>query len=83
VLVIGHGLSEEANALYLKSMIKARRELQKPFLIVGIPGFESDLGQRFGEAGIPFFEGVERALATYSRVRQYHLWRKERRLPDS
>jgi acyl-CoA synthetase (NDP forming) len=79
VIVIGHGLTEEANTLYLESMIKARQELQKPFIMVGIPGFESNLGQRFCEAGIPFFEGVERALNTYSRVRQYQQWRAHRR----
>jgi len=78
VMVIGHGLTEEANTVYLESMVKARRELQKPFIMVDIPGFESDLGQRFCKAGIPFFEGVERAVATYARVRQYQLWRKER-----
>ena len=79
VMVIGHGMTAEANTLYVESMIKARWELQKPFIMVGIPGFESNIGQRFCEAGIPFFEGVERALATYTRVRQYQLWRKHRR----
>jgi acyl-CoA synthetase (NDP forming) len=75
VIVIGHGLTEEANTLYLESMIKAQQEIQKPFIMVGIPGFESNLSQRFCDAGIPFFEGVERALATYSRVRRYQQWR--------
>jgi acyl-CoA synthetase (NDP forming) len=73
VMVIGHGLTEETNSLYLESMVKARREFKKPFMVVGIPGFESDLGQRFCRAGIPFFESVERAVATYARVRQYQV----------
>jgi acyl-CoA synthetase (NDP forming) len=78
VIVIGHGLTEEANTLYLESMIKAHQEIQKPFIMVGIPGFESNLCQRFCDAGIPFFEGVERGLATYSRVRRYQQWREHR-----
>jgi acetyltransferase len=83
VMVIGHGLTEDANTLYLESIIKARRELHKPFILVGIPGFESNLGQRFCEAGIPFFEGVERALSTYARVRQYQRWRDNRQTAQS
>ncbi|MGD2125201.1 MAG: CoA-binding protein [Desulfobacteraceae bacterium] len=78
VLVIGHAMTPDANKLYLESMIQARDDLQKPFMMVGIPGFESDLGKHFCDAGIPFFESAERALATYARVRKYQLWRKRR-----
>jgi acetyltransferase len=76
VVVVGAGLDTETNRQYTEAMIKARREFQKPFLIVNIPGFETDLGTRFCSEGVPFFESAERAMTTYARFRAYQVWRK-------
>jgi acyl-CoA synthetase (NDP forming) len=76
VIVVGIGLTPETNLLYTESMIQAREDFQKPFVIVNIPGFEPGFARTFCEAGLPFFETAERAMGTYSMVRRYQLWRK-------
>ena len=78
VVVVGIGLSPEANQLYTESLIQARQDLQKTFVMVNIPGFDRALAQRFCEAGIPFFETVERAMGTYALVRRYQIWKQNR-----
>jgi acyl-CoA synthetase (NDP forming) len=78
VVVVGAGMTPESNQLYTESMIQTHKDYQKPFLIVSIPGFDPNLAQQFCQAGIPFFESAERAMRTYSQVRQYHRWRQER-----
>jgi len=77
VVVVGVGLTPETNRQYTEAMIQAREDLQKPFLIVNIPGFDGDLAQKFCRAGVPFYETAERAMRTYVRVRQYQLWRRK------
>jgi acyl-CoA synthetase (NDP forming) len=74
VVVVGRGMSPELDKLYTESLIQAQRDYDKPFVIVGIPGFESDMATVFCQAGIPFFETAERALAVYAKVRRYQLW---------
>jgi acyl-CoA synthetase (NDP forming) len=76
VVVVGIGLTPETNQLYTQSMIRAREDFQKPFVMVSIPGFEPGLAQKFCEAGLPFFETAERAMVTYSTVLRYQQWRK-------
>jgi acyl-CoA synthetase (NDP forming) len=78
VVIAGIGLSQEANQLYTESLIAAHKDLQKPFLMVNIPGFDRAFAQRFCEAGIPFFETAERAMGAYARVRRYQIWQQER-----
>ena len=78
VVVVGRGITPEANKLYTEAMIQARKDFRKPFVIVNIPGFDKGLAQNFFEAGVPFFETAERAIGTYARVRRYQLWRKKR-----
>ena len=78
VVVVGTGLTPEANRTYTESMIQAREDLHKPFVMVNIPGFDPDLAQTFCKAGVPFFETAERAMQTYARVRRYQLWRQKR-----
>ncbi|MCP4666371.1 MAG: hypothetical protein GY849_08385, partial [Deltaproteobacteria bacterium] len=58
-----------------ESLIQARKDYDKPFVMVGIPGFESDMATAFCQAGLPFFETAERAMAVYAKVRRYQLWR--------
>ena len=41
-----------------------------------IPVFDPVLGQRFCEAGLPFFDTAERAMSTYAKVRRYQTWRE-------
>jgi acyl-CoA synthetase (NDP forming) len=77
LLIIGHGLTPESSRQYLESMIDAHRGSGKPFLMVDIPGLETDLSEDFGRAGMPFFDTAERALATYALFRRYHLGRSE------
>ena len=79
VVVIGIGVSRETNELYTNSMIRIRQEFDTPFLIVNIPGLETDFVKTFCQAGIPFFETVERAIAVCAMVRRYHTWVSKRR----
>jgi acyl-CoA synthetase (NDP forming) len=78
VVIAGSGLSPEANELYTESMIKTQQDLQKPFIMVKIPGFDPGFIRRFCEAGIPFFDTSERAMETYALVRRYQRWRQKR-----
>ncbi len=73
-MVVGTGLTPEANRTYTESMIQAREDLHKPFVMVNIPGFDPDLAEIFCKAGVPFFETAERAMQTYAGVRLYELW---------
>ncbi len=82
LVIIGIGLSPEINRHYTEALIQARNEYQKPFVMVNIPGFEPELGQRFCEAGIPFFDSAERAMAGLSRIIQYRQWRQVQTEPD-
>ncbi len=75
VVVIGVGMDRKTNELYTNSMIQAHRESGKPFLVVNIPGFDSDFAQTFRQAGVPFFETTERAMSVYAMVRRYQTWR--------
>ena len=78
VLVIGAGLTPAANEEYFNAMADVHQKSGKPLMVVKIPGFVPDLGRRFCEAGLPFFDSVERAVETYARVRRYQRWRKHR-----
>jgi acyl-CoA synthetase (NDP forming) len=76
VVVVGAGLTQESNQLYTDAMIQARNDFGKPFLIVSIPGFDKRFADSFCQAGVPFFETAERAMAVYESVRHYQTWRK-------
>jgi len=76
VVVIGIGLNPEANRRYTEAMIEARAEFGKPFVLVGIPGFEPGMARAFLQAGVPFFESAERAMHHYALVRGYQQWQK-------
>jgi len=78
ILVAGRGMTPESNKLYTKGMIQAQRESGKPFVVVNIPGFDGDFAKDLCQAGLPFFETVERAITIYAQVRQYQLWRDSR-----
>lgn len=72
VVVIGIGLSEEANKRYSDAMIQIKQDSGKPFLMVKVPSFMSDFSELFCQAGIPYFESSERALSTYAKVMNYY-----------
>jgi acyl-CoA synthetase (NDP forming) len=78
LVVAGTGLTPDANRLYAKSMIQASKDFQKPFIMVSIPGFGTDLTQTFCGAGIPFFESAERAMHVYAMVRRYRRFQRGR-----
>ncbi|MBW2090703.1 MAG: CoA-binding protein, partial [Deltaproteobacteria bacterium] len=77
VVVVGIGMSPESNKLYTEAMIDAREEFRKPFVMVGVPGFEASFARSFFEAGLPFFDTVERAMSAYARVWRYQQWRQQ------
>lgn len=77
VIVIGAGLTHGANEKYFKAMVDVHEKSGKPFMIIKIPGFAPELGRRFCEAGLPFFDSTERAVATYARVLRYQRWREK------
>jgi acyl-CoA synthetase (NDP forming) len=79
VVVVGIGMTPETNRLYTESMIQAREDFQKPFVMVSIPGFEPGLARSFCEAGLPFFDTAERAMVTYAMVHRYQQWRNRRK----
>jgi hypothetical protein len=78
VVVIGCGLSPQDNQKFVDDMIQVQREGCKPFLIVKIPGFDPSLSRQFCEAGLPFFDTVERALWTYAMICRYQRWCQRR-----
>ena len=67
VVVIGHGLTPEANRLYVESMIQTGKDFPKPFIMVSIPGRDFPHAQAFCEAGMPFFRNPR---ACNERVRE-------------
>ncbi len=77
VVVVGIGLTPEANQQYFEGLSQAHNEFQKPFLMVNIPGFDPELARKFCANGIAFFESTERAMHTYALVRQFQSWRKK------
>jgi acyl-CoA synthetase (NDP forming) len=79
VVIIGAGLTPEANRLYTEAVIETRRQSGKAILMVNLPGFDSSYIPQFCDASIPYFESSERALRTYARVRRYQHWRRKRR----
>ncbi|KAF0159838.1 MAG: CoA-binding domain-containing protein [Syntrophaceae bacterium] len=79
VVIIGAGLTPEANRLYTEAVIETRRQSGKAILMVNLPGFDSSYIPQFCDASIPYFESSERAMSTYARVRRYQHWRKKQR----
>jgi acyl-CoA synthetase (NDP forming) len=77
LLIIGIGLSPEANRRYTESLIDLHQRSQKLFLIVNVPGCDPEMGIIFRRSGLPYFETAERAVVTYARIRQYQQWRKK------
>jgi acyl-CoA synthetase (NDP forming) len=77
LVVIGAGLSPEINDRYTAGFIKMRQKIQKPLLMVKIPGFDESLARRFCEADIPFFDSAERAMQAYALIRRYQIWQRQ------
>jgi acyl-CoA synthetase (NDP forming) len=76
VVVVGIGLTSEANGRYTECMIRNHEDLTKPIIMVCIPGFDPALVRQSREAGVPFFDSAERAMDTYALVRRYQCWRE-------
>jgi acyl-CoA synthetase (NDP forming) len=77
VMVIGGSLTSEDNEKFMKYMIEVHQESGKPLMMIKIPGYDPQLGQRFCEAGIPYFDSTERAMHSYALVVRYHRWRQK------
>jgi acyl-CoA synthetase (NDP forming) len=78
VVAVGRGMTLELNDRYVESVIQTRRGSGKPFLAVDIPGFDLDFSRPLCQAGVPFFETVERALTVYAQVHRYQIRRSHR-----
>jgi acyl-CoA synthetase (NDP forming) len=78
LVVVGSGMDQESNQRYMDAMIQARREFSKPFIMVAIPGFDAALARSFCQAGLPFFETSERAMAVYAKILAYQRWRESK-----
>jgi acyl-CoA synthetase (NDP forming) len=76
VVAIGRGMTPELNDRYVESIIQTRRGSEKPFLAVDIPGFDLDFSRPLCQAGVPFFDAVERALTVYAQVCRYQRGRE-------
>jgi len=74
LIVIGCGLTPEANQTYAEGMIQVLKDFKKPILAVKIPGFDTKYGPLLCKGGIPFFDSAEKAVATYARAWQYSNW---------
>ena len=75
IFLIGAGISEEANQIFQREIIRLKEITNKAIIFVSFPGFDTTFGQSFCEAGIPAFESVERAMHVYSKVRKHQQWR--------
>jgi hypothetical protein len=61
----------------MQYMMEVRQESRKPLMMIKIPGYDPQLGQRFCEAGIPCFDSPERAMHTYALVVRHQRWRQK------
>ncbi len=78
IMVIGAGLTDATNWMYIEGIIEIQRDSGKPFIVVNIPGFDPALASTFFREGVPFFDSVERAITVYAHVRRYQVWNKDR-----
>ncbi len=78
LLVAGRGMTPDLHKLYSQGMIQAQRRSGKPIVVVNIPGFDGDFARDLCQAGVPFFETVERAMTIYAQVRQYQILQDRR-----
>jgi acyl-CoA synthetase (NDP forming) len=74
ITMIGVGFSDETNKKYTDAIIQARTEFNKPFMIVNVPGLDSDFADTFCNAGVPFFESAERAMKSCAKLVRYYRW---------
>ena len=71
VFVIGAGLDPETDRQYVEGMLDNAREAGKPFIMIGLPGFDPALARLFCDNGVPFFQTAERAMTAYARMLAY------------
>lgn len=81
VVMIGAGFTPEANELYKEAIVQTRHDYEKPILMVNIAGFEQGLVRAYLDAGVPFFDSVERALKAYGKAWRYQSWRRRKSTP--
>ena len=77
IVVIGCGLTAEANQIYNEGLIRVFRDCKKPILAVKIPGSAPQNSPDLCRCGIPFFDSAERAVNTYALALRYGKWRKK------
>lgn len=70
IVVIGGGLTPDANKLYVKEFARLGRETGKALIAIAYPGFqeESSMAGPLQESGIPVFPTPERALRAYAKI---------------
>jgi acyl-CoA synthetase (NDP forming) len=73
IVVLGGGISDETNQVYLEGLIRIGEATEKALIAVAYPGFvQSDawLAPLCG-AGIPVYPTPERALRAYAKMRHF------------
>lgn len=70
LFIIGGGLTSESSSIFLEMMAEAHETIKKPILIISLPGMNKnyDYLKGFFKHGIPIFDSVERAIASYEKV---------------
>jgi acetyltransferase len=73
IVVLGGGISDETNRVYMEGLARIRKETDKPLVVVAYPGFaplEEWLDPLCG-VGIPVYPTPERALRAFARMQQF------------
>jgi len=80
IVMLGGGISEETNQVYLEGLMKIGKATEKSVIAVAYPGFVQleDWLEPLCGAGIPVYPTPERALRAYARIRQFVDFRDRR-----
>jgi acyl-CoA synthetase (NDP forming) len=74
IMIIGAGITPEQNKAIPEFLPKAHNVVNKPFIMVSLPGlYVEQVGQLF-RYGIPVYDSVERAANAYAKVLGYQHW---------
>ena len=79
-LLIGGGLDPSGQREYLGMMANLKPSLTKPCILISMAGFvgDTEFCDRLQNAGYPVYTSAEKALAAYSKVVKYNVWRSNR-----
>ena len=80
IVMLGGGISDETNQVYLEGLVNIGKATNKALIVVAYPGFVrlEDWLEPLCGAGIPVYPTPERALRAYARMRQFIDFRDQR-----